>query len=390
VAHTGEETAGDNHLRVGARAEELLDEVAQRSRATVRSRARQLRLTAVPVLQTAVAAGLAWYAAIHVIGHPHPIFAPIAAIIALGVSLAQRLRRAGEMVVGVALGILVGDLIVGVIGAGAWQIALVVTLAMGVAILVGGGASVVSQSASSAVLVVALAPPQHGGIYYARFLDSLSGGVIGLLVGALLLPVNPIVVARRNANPLLEELSGVLRDVARVLLAGDSGGAERALGRARALDAKVDDLREAVQAGSEVARFAPLRRYTRAHLVRYVEAVDHLDHTVRNVRVLARRALTMLQQAEPVPVALPKALRGLATAIDELRAELSQGVEPKASRRDVVRAVGDANRALADAASLSGNVVVAQVRSAATDLLRASGLDREDAEEAVRRAGAGG
>ena len=77
-------------------------------------------------------------------------------------SLANRLRRAVELVVGVSLGVLVGDLLVSVIGSGWWQIALVVTLAVAAAVFADGGTLLVNQAGASAVLVATLLPPGPG------------------------------------------------------------------------------------------------------------------------------------------------------------------------------------------------------------------------------------
>ena len=40
-----------------------------------------------------------------VFGHPQAIFAPIAAVVSLGTSYGQRLRRVAEVSVGVAVGV---------------------------------------------------------------------------------------------------------------------------------------------------------------------------------------------------------------------------------------------------------------------------------------------
>ena len=65
-----------------------------------------------------------------VLGHENPFFAPVTAIICLGITYGQRLRRIAEVTIGVAIGVLVGDLVVLVLGNGAWQMALVVVVAM--------------------------------------------------------------------------------------------------------------------------------------------------------------------------------------------------------------------------------------------------------------------
>src|SRR6478672_4596045 len=78
------------------------------------------------IAQCAIAAGVAWWFAQQVVGHPTPFFAPVAAVVSLGTSYGQRLRRVAEVTVGVALGVFGADLLVRVIGTGAWQITLIV------------------------------------------------------------------------------------------------------------------------------------------------------------------------------------------------------------------------------------------------------------------------
>ncbi|HET6212210.1 MAG TPA: FUSC family protein, partial [Micromonosporaceae bacterium] len=277
----------------------LLTEWHRRSRATVRDRWRRVRANAMVALQAGIAAGLAWLLAHDVIGHPRPFFAPIAAVITLGVSVGQRLRRAAELVFGVALGIAVGDALIYLIGTGAWQIALVVVLAMVVAVFLGGSAPLVSQSASSAVLVATLAPPSTG-IYYTRFIDALVGGGVALAVMALLLPANPLTVVSRAAGATLSVLSEGLAEAAAALAAGDGARARTALTRLREGENDLTHFRDALPAGRETATLAPLRWRARGPLAQYVDAAKHVTRALRNARVLVRRSVTLLANGEPV------------------------------------------------------------------------------------------
>ena len=77
--------------------------------------------------------GSRWFIAHDVIGRPPPFFAPIAAVITLASGVGQRLRRTTELVLGVALGIGIGDALIQLIGSGPWQIGLIVVLAVIVA-----------------------------------------------------------------------------------------------------------------------------------------------------------------------------------------------------------------------------------------------------------------
>jgi uncharacterized membrane protein YgaE (UPF0421/DUF939 family) len=116
-------------------------------------RLRRWRSTAVPILQAAAAAGLSWLVAVHIVEHCAPFFTPIAGVVWLGLTLGRRLRRAIELIVGIPLGIGIGGELISAIGAGPWQIALVVALAMSVAVVLDGRAVITVQSAISAVLM---------------------------------------------------------------------------------------------------------------------------------------------------------------------------------------------------------------------------------------------
>ncbi|HSK26210.1 MAG TPA: FUSC family protein [Jiangellales bacterium] len=361
--------------------EGALELIGRRSQDTLRTRRRRLRLTAFPILQCAVGAGLAWAIATSpVFGHDQPFFAPIAAIIALGVSLGQRLRRVVELVVGVVVGVLVGDLLIGVIGTGVVQLVLVVALAMGGAVFLGGGAVIVSQAGSSAVLVATLMPPGPGELVdLTRPVDAAIGGVVGLAVSVLLLPVNPVVSARRHVDPVLRTVSEALRGTAEALEDRDRSAAALVLAQARGMQADVDAMHDALDASSEISLLAPVRWRARGQLAGYLDAAEPLDHAVRDLRVLARHVVALLRRKEPVPRLLPRALHELAGSAMLLRADLSRGDEPVAARRSAVQAARLATEALDETGGFAGQVVVAQTRSLAVDLMRATGIDRDEA-----------
>jgi uncharacterized membrane protein YgaE (UPF0421/DUF939 family) len=364
-------------------AADTLGEFGHRSATNVTARLRRVRASLTLIMQSGLAAGIAWYVAHNVIGHPAPFFAPVSAVIVLGVAVGQRWRRAFELVLGVALGIGVGDTLIYVIGTGIWQIALVVMLAIAAAVFVGGSPTVIGQTASSAVLVATLAT---GGIYYTRFIDALVGGVVGLIVMALLLPLNPLTTVQRAARAPLDLLATELRASADALDAGDVGAARSALDRMRAGEPRLAALRDALNVATETASLAPIRWRARAPLAQYVDAAVHIDRAVRNARVLARRAMSALDEGEPMPPALVEAVRHLADAVTTLRNELANGTEPKRTRTEALDAVAQAAEAYHRGVGLSANVVFAQIRSIATDLLRATGLDDSTSTRAVRRA----
>jgi len=80
----------------------------------LRSGALRLRSGWLPILQTAVAACLAWFLAVLILGLERPTFAPIAAVIVLGLAVGERLRRALELTLAVAFGVAMADLLLSV------------------------------------------------------------------------------------------------------------------------------------------------------------------------------------------------------------------------------------------------------------------------------------
>jgi uncharacterized membrane protein YgaE (UPF0421/DUF939 family) len=345
----------------------------------------RLRASALPIVQCGLAAGLAWLVAFDVVGHERPFFAPIAAVISLGVSLANRLRRAVELVVGVSLGVLVGDLIVGVIGSGWWQIALVVALAVAAAVFADGGTLLVNQAGASAVLVATLLPPgQAGGV--DRCVDALIGGVLGVLVAAVI-PSDPVAPVRRTSRDLLDELAAVLRGTAGALRDRDADAALAALQRARRTQPLIDSLRGALHGGRDITRVSPLHRRRRRVLAGYADLAERADYAMRNARVVARRAYAALLDGEPPVPDLPDVLAELACAVDRLTAELNREGDLVRARAAIVDVVAHAKVMSDDTAALLGaseQVLVAQIRSIALDLLQATGLSRAEAQAAMR------
>jgi predicted membrane chloride channel (bestrophin family) len=130
---------------------------------------------------------------------------------------------------------------------------------------------------------------------------------------------------------------------------------------------------------------APLRWRSRGALSRYVEAAEHLERALGNARVLARRAVTLINDHEPVPECLPEAVQMLAEATRELRQSLSRGASEHRVADLSVEAVTRASEAYHAGIGFSGSAIVAQVRAVATDLLGTADLSHAQANELVRR-----
>lgn len=326
----------------------------------------------------AVATAGAYAVSTHVLGHEQAFFAPIAAVIVLlaGVGLRQRLLV--ELVLGVSLGVLVGELLVLSIGRGAWQLGLIVLLVTGSAFFAGLKGVALTQAANSAVLLTAVIPAAGAdNPAVTRFVDALVGGACGLAM-VLLLPRNATRDIDLEVRPLLEELERILDGVATAMRTADPAPAEAALDRARGLQAKVNAAMTTAANVAEVATMSPMRWGQRAEVARYAGVLSDIDNAIRDARVLARRTSSMLRLGESCSPQLLSAVEALSRGVHLFEDGLSRVGDQSAAQDELIRSVRLAVEGLRDDITLNKAAIVAQVRSLAADVLFASGMTRDE------------
>jgi hypothetical protein len=184
---------------------------------------------------------------------------------------------------------------------------------------------------------------------------------------------------------VLDRLAAALHGIADALEHRDAREAERALTAVDRVDALYDHLTATLAAAGDAARISLGRRGTLSRLERYVAAVGEVGLAVENVRALARGAVRAIALEDSIPPEVTAAIRELATAARELGSLLEEG-DSEPSREAALRAVRLANAVLAETSNLSALHIVGQVRLVAVDLLRAGGMPRAEAQEAVRGA----
>jgi uncharacterized membrane protein YgaE (UPF0421/DUF939 family) len=370
--------------KLSARVDRLVAAVRTRGPGLGRERLRHLRANLIVLAQAGLAAGLAWIAATDLLHNREPVFAPTIALGAVVASQAQRLVRTIQLIGGVVLGVAVGEFFILLVGPGFWQIALSVMLAVGLAVAVKGGSSLMYQAGSTAILIAALPPSTN--VEFPRLTNAATGGVIGLAVVILFLPLNPLRAVRRAVTPALASLADRLTGSADALAAKDAGRAQSELDRLGELGPQLGRLRDIVDEARELVSLAPIRRPRRPDFERYARAAEHVDHVVRNCQPLIRRTVTLIEDNEPAPERLVTAVCQLGTAVRLLGDEFAAKQTPARTRQATLNAVRDAGEAYAQGVGFSGGVVVAQVRTTSTDLLRATGVEFKDANRMVRRA----
>lgn len=325
------------------------------------------------MLRLALAVSMSLLIAVKVLQHEQAFFAPVAAAITVLVGQGVRVHTAFELVLGVAVGVLIGELIVLGIGRGWWQIGLVVALAVAVSTIAGLGGMALNQSATSSALLVGVIPIAGATNPAAtRFIDALIGGLSGLIMSMLIVR-DPVRDIDRDVKRVLTRLSDALATTALALQTTDVGMADRALRAAREAQPEVQSMIDTASSVTEVARLSPVRWYRRGRVATYVATVADLDNAIRDVRVLARRSSTLLRHGEKIPGKMDEAVDQLATAMAMFASDLSEQEAFDQTRSHLLAAARTATSSVAGSATINSAAVAAQVRALAADLLQAMG-----------------
>ncbi|CAA9410437.1 MAG: hypothetical protein AVDCRST_MAG75-2712 [uncultured Propionibacteriaceae bacterium] len=365
--------------RMKLRAHDMSERTARRGRESAQERLERLRGRSFMILQCAVTAGASWWLAAEVLNHPTPFFAPVAAIICLGFTFGQRLRRGIEVAIGVALGVLVGDVFVTFFGTGVWQIIIVCGLAMCLATLIGAGNLMTIQAGVQSIIVISFAPRPDQAL--DRWLDAVVGCALALAM-ATIAPSAPLRRPRLLAAALMQEMARTLSAAEDALRRGDQEAADAVLDQARRGERDLAALEEAVKEGLAVVRYSPFRRSQVSSVESYGGLYEPLDRANRNLRVLARRCAVSLWRRQTVPSSYLAMMAALAETAQFMGNELYDGRLPTAGRERLLE-LGRQSSHLVLNENLSAVVILAQLRSIVTDLLELTGLSYAEARAAI-------
>ncbi|MEA5454806.1 FUSC family protein [Sinomonas sp. JGH33] len=343
------------------------------------------RASLLPALLMTVGAVVAYLIAYYLLGHVGPIFAATSALISLGFGRDLTVRKVLEVAVGCTLGIVLGDLMVTVFGAGIWQAGVVLMISLLVARFLDRGVIFATQLGIQSLFVVLLPAPVGGP--FTRSLDAVVGGLVSLLITALL-PRDPRVQPRDDLEKLVAAFSEMLRECAEALAESDSTRAWHALVRGRGSQGLVDTIRATLKTSGEVTRIAPAYRRYRGEIEDFARAVEYLDLALRNGRVVARRLTSTINNAalsERAAEGIAGLLSDTAESLDLVAAGLSTW--DRESRRINLRSAGLMLEDIASRAHprklhverLEGEALVILIRPMLVDLLEATGYDHEDA-----------
>lgn len=282
---------------------------------------RRVRGHAAAFAQASVSAGLAWFVAHDLLGHPQPFFAPIAVAVCLSASTVLRSQRALQMIFGVSLGIGIGVAVQGLLGTNALAVSCAMFIALCMAAVlargfIAQGLMFSNQTAVSAILIITL---PHGGTGAERLFDALVGGGIAIVVSLLLFPADPVLLLRTALRSTLAATADTLiRLAGRIEDGGGESGADWIGVEAERLNQDLAAVAQARATAGQVIRVAPRRRALRPAVESLEREATQIALLTSAVLNLARTAEAALEAGETLPDGLSASIRDLADGLSLL------------------------------------------------------------------------
>jgi uncharacterized membrane protein YgaE (UPF0421/DUF939 family) len=328
------------------------------------------------VLQATVAATVAWLVANLVHPEDQPFFAPVAAVIALTAQRGERGAKAIQLLLGVFLGIVTGEIIVALMGGGYGRLAIATFIALCIATAVGNARVAVTQAGVSAILTVIAANGEAG---WQRLLDAAIGGGVALVFTQVVFSPEPVALLRRAESNTLKHIARGLAQTADLLRGTDRAGADRASKGLWTLPARLAELDRLREAGSRMARRSALWQSQRPEVARETTQADQLAFIAGASVMLARTSIDVCSTARDP----------LAERIGVLGAVLERLGNAPGDRSVRQQAVGDAlaaTRPLGAGDPSEPSLVAAFVILVilARHILIFAGLTPREADEAMR------
>jgi uncharacterized membrane protein YgaE (UPF0421/DUF939 family) len=296
------------------------------------------------LLQTSVAAGLAWFIA-------HDVLA----------------QRAIQMMIGVTLGIGTGTLVQWLLGPGTVSITCAALCALLAAVFIGQGyigqgMMFANQTVVSSILVIALF---RSGVGWERIFDALIGGALAIVFAVVLFPANPLVVLRSARIEVLRTLHAVLERTGELASGRRVAEHDWPLPAVDRVHEQLGGLIQARTTARQVVRIAPRRWGLR-------DAVRNADHQAVHLALLAGSVLQLARAVVPAVDGCCDRLPQPAEAVlDDLAhaTELADG-DPAAATAYVDAARGHASTLLSKANERTEVVLADVVQACVGDLQR--------------------
>ncbi len=347
----------------------------------LRQGVRRMRGSLVPILTAGIAAWIAYLIAHEGLGHPTPFFAPIASWICLGFTYNRVPRKVLEIGAGVALGVVVGELILATVGVGGWQLALGLPIAALIARVLDRGDLFTIQAGVNAMVVVGmgtiLSPETAAGP--SRFLDAVIGSGVALLF-TVLFPGDIVYRPRRYVANLLAELATAYTMMAEGLRDGNRERIRDAHAQLRGIQSIAEDARTVLQSSADIIRISPTMRRHRAQVDELSRQLELSTRAAHTTEMLLRQSRGVVDERGPLPI-IAGLMDDTAATLNALSGSVRHWNMPKRARVLAIELAGKCAPGVANITDWRRNVLLSVMRSVAIDMLQLTGLSRIQSRE---------
>lgn len=328
------------------------------------------------LLQGTGAATAAWFIAKHIANHPDPFFAPMSAFIALNASRGERGLNTVRLLLGVIVGIVVGELTVAVLGASYKSLAVAVFTATVIARALSDVRIMVAQAATASILIVAVAGGEAGP---HRLQDALIGAGVALVFSQFLFTPEPVRLVRGAEKSALSGIAGGLELTARALESSDPHLAQDAMSTFLGLHDRLAELERMRKAGPRIVRHSLVWRSKMPTLVREDENAAYLELLGISCLTLTRTAILIhLYERESITPAVREIARILAG--------LAKNPTDRSIRQRAVDEALEIDHQLAASHTSAGEALTAVrmvARMVIADIMMFAGVDSGKSSEAA-------
>ncbi|WP_066567621.1 aromatic acid exporter family protein [Snodgrassella sp. CFCC 13594] len=283
-------------------------------------------------LVSALAAAVAWLLAQYWFDQPKPLFAAITAIICLAPGLPSHGLQSISVVVGVAIGMVVGEVVLRLpIEPMLIKVSLATVVSMILAASLGFAAVVPIQAGVSAVLIIAFGPETAG---FARLLDVLVGSAVGLLFSQIVFTPSPKRQLDQAATGLLSQLAGGLRSICAGMNEMQSPLLHRGVQRISGAHVQVEALDTAIVSARRAAQWSIRGRWEAQSVHEKIARFDRRGIRLYASTLLLAEAISDAtrkswdHEIAPMPAAMPQLISDVADVCENAMVLLYTSKQP--------------------------------------------------------------
>jgi hypothetical protein len=308
------------------------------------------------MLKAAIATVLAWQLAVHVLDSNTPFYAPMSALLVVDRTIVRSFRASTKRVAAVVLGMSAAWLVGSQVGVTWWSMIPV----MLVATLIGRWKALGEHAIQVPTMVLLSLLTVQGtdtDFTFLTIVETALGGLVGVLVNAVVLAPMHLTWPRRELRALTDRLQALLSDVADGLREGYDGDRARAWYQEAALiGRRAPEVLEVVETGRESTRWN-LRQWLRPAQIDwdgYRWTAETVEHAQWQVAGIARTLVDAADGLDWQPSPAADWLADYAHVLDEIGAAIgSFGVRTDEARAEIQE---HADRALTALRELSDRV----------------------------------